>query len=261
MNHNFDMKLFTPSDRDKVQLRILEMAQSESCVTGGAVLGSIAAGTQDRWSDLDITFAVSENTNLIQILDNWTQVLDKEFAVLHHFDLRSGPSIYRVILFANCLELDLSVTSEAEFRPRGSHFKLLFGNAKDIAIPPAPSEDELIGLCWHHILHANSAIARGKFWQAEYWISALRNYALSLLCLRLGLATSYGKGIDLLPHEILKTFEAGFVQALNPSELKRSLTIVSKAFCNVLLQHHEVLAKRLAETLLLVLTEENQWTH
>ena len=41
------------------------------------------------------------------------------------------------------------------------------------------------GLGWHHVLHARSCIERGKVWQAEYWISAVRDYTITLACLAL----------------------------------------------------------------------------
>lgn len=60
---------------------------------------------------------------------------------------------------------------------------------------------------------------RGRFWQAEYWISGVRDYALSLACLRRGLPTAHGRGSDNLPPEVLKVFEGALGRSLEPTEL------------------------------------------
>ncbi len=60
------------------------------------------------------------------------------------------------------------------------------------------------GLAVHHLVRARICIERGRLWQAEYWISEARNQALSLACLHRGLPTSYGRGFDDLPAEILE---------------------------------------------------------
>ncbi len=33
---------------------------------------------------------------------------------------------------------------------------------------------------WHHALHARASIGRGRLWQAEYWIGAVRDLVLAL---------------------------------------------------------------------------------
>ena len=49
--------------------------------------------------------------------------------MLHHWDLRSGPTVYRVFLLPGGLELDVAVTPAAEFGAHGPKFRLLFGES------------------------------------------------------------------------------------------------------------------------------------
>jgi hypothetical protein len=49
--------------------------------------------------------------------------------VLHHWDLRSGPTVYRFFLLPGGLELDVAVTPAAEFGAHGPNFGLLFGES------------------------------------------------------------------------------------------------------------------------------------
>ncbi|MEV0697624.1 hypothetical protein AB0I53_06855 [Saccharopolyspora sp. NPDC050389] len=38
----------------------------------------------------------------------------------------------------------------------------------------------LIGLAWHHVLHARTSIERGAAWRAEHWIGGVRDQVLVL---------------------------------------------------------------------------------
>jgi hypothetical protein len=60
-------------------------------------------------------------------------------------------------------------------------------------------------------------------WQAEYWISGLRDNAMSLACRRRGLPTSYGRGFDDLPAELRSDAEKALVQSLEPEALENAL--------------------------------------
>ena len=50
--------MFSVDDRERVRDRVLEWASSDPRIVAGAVVGSMAQGERDRWSDLDLTFAV-----------------------------------------------------------------------------------------------------------------------------------------------------------------------------------------------------------
>lgn len=121
--------MFSISDRDLVRDRVLELAASDARVVAGAVVGSQAQGEGDRWSDLDLTFAVADGVPLRDALEDWTRALAGEFGAAHLFDLPSGPSIYRVFLLPGCLQFDLSFTPAAQFGATGPRFRLLFGSA------------------------------------------------------------------------------------------------------------------------------------
>ena len=75
----------------------------------------------------------------------------------------------------------------------------------------------------HHLVRARICIEQGRFWQAEYWISAARDQALSLACRHRNLATSYGRGFDDLPAEILEPFTEALVGSLDRSQLLQAL--------------------------------------
>ncbi|MEP6773990.1 MAG: hypothetical protein ABJA50_00220 [Chloroflexota bacterium] len=244
--------MFTIEQRDSVRDRVLEMAKSDPRVTAGALVGSIAGGEEDEWSDIDITFAITGGTSLEKVLDEWTQVLERELGALHYWDLRSGSSIYRVFLLPSGLEIDISVTPEKDFGARGPNFRPLFGTARQPETPPqvaGPPTIEaaryMIGLSWHHVLHARSSIERGKPWRAEYWISGIRDETLALACLRLGVETSHGRGVDRLPASVAAPLKDALVRSLDELELRRALTAAAACFISELEAWDPALCERL----------------
>ena len=200
------------------------MAAADKRVVAGAVVGSLALNEGDRWSDLDLTFAVADNMPVPEVLEDWTRSLMEEFGAVALFDLPSGASIYRVFLLGGCLQFDLSFTPASKFGATGPKFRLLFGKSTEKTYNQPPSAQELFGYAVHHALRARFCIERGRYWQAEYWISGVRDYALSLACSRRGLSAVQGRGFDALPAKVSSTFRQALVNSLAPDELLRALS-------------------------------------
>ena len=215
--------MFTAQKRDHVHDYVLEMAQTDPRVTGGAIIGSTAAGTEDNWSDIDITFGIAAGHAIETVIDDWTRILEREFGVLDHFDLHSGSSIYRVFLLPDGLEIDVSVTPAGDFAVYGPHFHTLFGSVRQLKATPPPDARHIIGLSWHHVFHARSSIERNKPWRAEYWISEVRNHTIALACIRLGESAVHGRGVDKLPADVTNPFADTLVRSLDEPELRRAL--------------------------------------
>ena len=215
--------MFSVEYRDLVHDHVLRLADNDPRVVAGAAVGSLALSDGDRWSDLDLTFAVADELSIYDVLEDWTGKIVAEFDAAHLFDLPSGASIYRVFLLPGCLQFDLSFTPASKFGAMGPKFKLLFGAAVEKPFPQPPSPQELFGYAVHHALRARFCIERGRYWQAEYWISSLRDHALSLACLRRGLPAHYGRGFDDLPPEFRDLFTSALVASLTRDELLRAL--------------------------------------
>jgi hypothetical protein len=215
--------MFTEQDRDRVHDRILEWATSDSRVVAGAIVGSLAHRPGDRFSDLDLTFGLSDGVPIADVLEDWSHRLRNEFDAVHLFDLPAGAAIYRVFLLRGCLQLDLSFVPAADFGAIGPDFRLLFGTAVDRPLPPPPAASHLFGYGVHHAVRARVCLERNRYWQAEYWTSAARDYALAMACLRLKLAAHYGRGFDDLPGPLRELAAATLVGSLNRAELLRAL--------------------------------------
>jgi hypothetical protein len=235
--------IFSVSDRDRIRDRVLHLAASDARVVAGALVGSLALGQGDRWSDLDLTFAVADNWPVLAVLEDWTRTLVAEFDAAHLFDLPRGASIYRVFLLPGCLQFDLSFTPASKFGAAGPKFKLLFGSCVEKPYPQPPSAHELFGYAVHHALRARFCIERGRYWQAEYWISSTRDYALSLACRRSGLPANEGRGFDDLPAEVRDSFLGALVRSLERDELLRALGCAIEGLLRQADEVHDLAAK------------------
>jgi hypothetical protein len=98
-------------------------------------------------------------------------------------------------------------------------------------------------------LHAYVCTQRGRWWQAEHWISGVRDHVLALAALRLGHPTSYAKGAHLLPAEVTAPLTAALVRSLDVAELQRALAAAVDALVDELRRCDPRLADRLAPTL------------
>jgi hypothetical protein len=239
------MLKFSVQEREIVRSAIVNMASTDPRVTGGALVGSGAISGEDEWSDLDLTFGIRTDITPITVLDDWTKRLEATKRIVHHFDVLRGSAIYRVILFEDGLELDLSVVPQEQFGALAPGFKLLFGEAIERSDFPSENAGGSIGWGWHHILHANSAIRRGRSLQAIFWINGLRDHILALICIRHGLPSAQARGAHLLPKEALMQFEDGLPKSLNARELRECLELNAKLFSEELRMHNDSIASRL----------------
>src|SRR5262245_38699364 len=109
--------MFTIEQRDTLRERMLRLADGDERVVAGAEVGSLAVGTGDRFSDLDLTFAVADGVQVEDVLADWTRTLGDELGAVRLVDLEVGPTIYRVFLLPDALQFDLSLTPARDFRP------------------------------------------------------------------------------------------------------------------------------------------------
>ena len=243
--------MFAVEQRDALRERVLRLAEDDARVVAGAAVGSLAVDAGDPFSDLDLTFAVADDVPVADVLDDWTGTLIGELGAVRLTDLERGPTTYRVFLLPDALQFDLSLTPAARFRPAGPRFRLLFGEAGEPAVPTPPVAADLFGWGVIYALHSRSCIERGRLWQAEHYIGAVRDHALSLACLREGLPAVQARGYDDLAAETLARFEATHVGTLEPNSLRSTLAVAAMTLlregAEAGLPHADVVAKRLAE--------------
>jgi hypothetical protein len=255
--------VFTVEQRDALRARMLQLAEEDERVVAGAAVGSLAVGTGDRFSDVDLTFGVADGVPVADVLDDWTRTLIEELDAVELADLAAGPTTYRVFLLPDALQFDLSMTPATEFRPAGPRFQLLFGEtaahepeasapvAGRLFIPTPAVAGDILGWGVIYALHARACIERGRVWQGEHYVGAVRDHALSLACLHRGLTAVQARGYDDLSSETLAGFDQTHVESLDPDALRRALAASALALLNegaeAKVAQVDVVAERLAE--------------
>jgi hypothetical protein len=254
--------VFTVQQRDALRERVLRLAQEDDRVVAGAAVGSLAVDHGDRFSDLDLTFGIADHVPVNEVLDAWTTTLVDDLGAVPLADLARGPTTYRVLLLPDALQLDLSMTPAAKFRPAGPRFRLLFGETAagqsevptppgELFLPTPPVARDLFGWGVIYALHARACIERRRVWQAEHYVGAVRDHALSLACLRQGLPAVQARGYDDLPAATLARFEETHVGAVEPGALRAALAAAVSALmregAQAQLVGADVVAERLAE--------------
>jgi hypothetical protein len=244
--------VFTVEQRDALRDHVLQLAEADDRVVAGAAVGSLALDGGDQFSDLDLTFGIADHIPITAVLDDWTRTLIGDRDAVQLADLERGPTIYRVFLLPDALQFDLSMTPAAQFRPGGPRFRLLFGEtaAGDPTFPTPPVAHDLFGWGVIYALHARACIERGRVWQAEHYVGAVRDHALSLACLREGVPAVQARGYDDLSAETLARFEDAHVSALGSRALRTALAASVLALMRegeaARLPHTDVVAQRLA---------------
>ena len=125
------------------------------------------------------------------------------------------------------------MTPETEFRALSPQFRLLFGETAtgDAKLSKPPVAWDLFGWGVIYALHARACIERGRVWQAEHYVGAVRDHALSLACLREGKRAVQARGHDDLSAETLARFGDAHVAALEPGPLRAALAAPSASSC------------------------------
>jgi hypothetical protein len=256
--------VFTVEQRDALRERVLGLAEEDERVVAGAAVGSLAVDAGDRFSDVDLTFGIADHVRVADVLDDWTRTLVDELDAVRLAELERGPTTYRVFLLPDALQLDLSMTPAAQFRPAGPRFRLLFGataaDESDAAaprvvgglfLPTPPVAGDIFGWGVIYAIHARTCIERGRIWQAEHYVGAVRDHALSLACLRQGLPAVQARGYDDLSAETLARFEDAHVGAVEPgvlwAALATSVLALMREGAGARLPHAHVVAERLVE--------------
>jgi hypothetical protein len=207
-------------------------------------------GGCDRYSDLDLTFGIAGDVAAVR--GDWTKTLVTEVDAVPLVDLVRGPTTYRVFLLPDQLQFDLSMTPAAQFRAAGPRFRLLFGEtAGEPLIPAPPDPGDLFGWGVIYALHSRACVERGRLWQAEHYVGAVRDHALALACVREGVPAVQARGYDDLSAATRGRFADTHVISLDAAGLRNALAASTRELlregAEANLAHANTVASRIAE--------------
>jgi predicted nucleotidyltransferase len=251
------MSLFTPEEREETARRVSRLLGSDDRIDGVVIVGSLA-GQGDRWSDIDIEVIVADDEELRAVTADWVGNLYELLPVVHHFEAAFGDSLVRGFLLENLLELDLAFEQAERFSIWGPA-RVVFdrsGRVTDAANAPAQgglhTSDRAgeAGFAWHDVLHACTAVRRGRPWQGLWYMERVRNRALKLAQERRGFYANFFDYVDDLPLEELTPLEDTLVVSLAPESLLDAIDVAARTYLAELRHGEPALADRLEGPLL-----------
>jgi len=224
--------MFTEAYRNDLRDALIEKAGLDQRLVGVALTGSSSTDSEDRWSDIDLAFGVASDQSLDEVIADWTLYMHDKHRAVANVDVVSRATVYRVFLLANSLQVDIAFAPEHEFGAVAPTFRLVSGTAREQPQSGPPEISRLIGMAWLYGLHARSSIARGRPWQAEYMISALRDHVVMLACVRHEVPYQQGRGADMLPRSVTESLQDALVRSVDGAELIRAFGRAMKLLVN-----------------------------
>jgi predicted nucleotidyltransferase len=251
------MSLFTPEEREETARRVSRLLGYDDRIDGVVIVGSLA-GQSDCWSDIDIEVIVADAEELTATTSDWVGKVYELLPVVHHFETAFGDTHVRGFLLENLLELDLAFDQATRFSI-WSPARVMFdrsGRVTDAASAPdqgalhASDRAGEAGFAWHDVLHACTAVRRGRPWQGLWYMERVRNRTLKLAQERRGFYADFFDYVDDLPIEELKPLEDALVVSLAPESLLGAIEVAVRAFLAELRHGEPALADRLEGPLL-----------
>jgi hypothetical protein len=84
--------MLTTEQRAYMRDRVLDVVRTDPQLTGGALTGPTAVGAEDGWSNIDVAFGIADGISPEAILDDWAEVLDREFGTRQRPEGTSTPA-------------------------------------------------------------------------------------------------------------------------------------------------------------------------
>src|SRR5918994_5232425 len=251
------MTLFTLEEREEIAERVSRLLGNDNRIEGVVVVGSLAHQA-DRWSDIDLEVVVADGEELVAITSDWVGYLYELLPVVHHFETAFGDTLVRGFLLENLLEVDLAFDQAGSFSIWSPARVMLdrTGRVADVANahaqddPYAPDLAGEAGFAWHDVLHACTAVRRGRPWQGLWYLERVRNRTLKLAQERRGYYADFFDYVDDLPVQELTPLEDTLVVSLDPESLLSAIEVATRTFLAELRHDEPALADRLEGPLL-----------
>ena len=230
------MPLFTPTDREIIKSDLINLLSATPEIIAVILLGSAVTGYTDELSDIDIMSVVSDDTDIISVMNTVCAEIKARYNVLCFAQLNERR--LQVCLLDNYLELNFSYrtietleaaacwqvltdeTGSVDSIMRSTYVKF---NETDRVNTNNTYQSKLIEYSeqiWHFLFHAAAAINRERFWKVVKELDYARNIIIELKGLRYSLSMHRNSDVDKIP-----TDELVLLQKTLPSVLtKEALT-------------------------------------
>ncbi len=255
--------MFTEEEREALRTELTGSARDDARVVAAASLGSAARGELDRWSDIDLALRLAPGVDVDEVVETWTKRVARSELVVDHLDIRASGALYRVLLLASTLQVDLSFWPHDQPLAGDAPVAVLFGEFPITLLDAAAEPDQshsAVRMGWLYALHLRSALGRGRWWQASWMLQSIRDVLVGLYCQRLDLPQSEGRGVDRLPADLLDGLVRTHPSRVESEQLSAGFEVVTRLLLEEAERHDVHVSADLADVVLSLAHQERGLT-
>ena len=215
------MSAFTKKERSDILEQITEHLESLEDVQSVILVGSGATGFRDKLSDIDLTIAANDKTDIDIFLSEYQLYLNNKFDVMINHRVPGRPLV--IAMLENFLEIDVSIVYLNQLCAVKNSWRVIFdktgqtenimqetwGNRISADISERINNEYQAAEWgfWHYLIYAAIAVHRNDLWRAYWEIQYLRDMTINLLGYKFGAETKRNRDVKLFPSEILDRLE------------------------------------------------------
>ena len=238
--------MYTTIERQNYVNLIVELLSKNKNVDALFLVGSLGNGTQDDYSDVDITVIVKDGF-VKKTYSNFEKHIKQKFDCFKYFKMEYNPNSLLYGIFTNsALEIDLGFNNLENFnltksKKQNANIKLLYC-APNFSLPKVKpvkqNKTNLIlernGDMWYNFKNCIFALKRKKLFRAINELDEIRNQIIELYAQIYGLTFKHYRNLDNFNDAIKSKIKKLFPTEISLNGIKQPLVYSINLFCEIL---------------------------
>lgn len=217
-------------------VRLIEV---DGRVEGAYVVGSMADGTYDDYSDIDL-YIVVRDEGYSGVYEERFRFAQKIGDVLSTFEVEWPKCQMLGAIYRNYVEIDFCYTKLGETEVFSDRYKILLDRSgriqkalvkKDFPVDVEAELKSQTDFALYNVLHAIDMLKRGEYWASIKQVETLRRRIVTVMDLSLGkdVAEEYRRLESLFPPQVEKRLRRTLC-IYKESEIKKSIAVGTRLF-------------------------------
>jgi len=222
--------------------KCVRLLEADGRVEGAYVVGSMADGTFDDYSDIDL-YVVVRAEHYAEVYEERFRFTKQIGDVLSTFEVEWPNCQMLGAIYRNYVEIDVCYTKLGEAEVFSDRYKIVLdksGSLRKALVKKEYPVDVIAELksqtdfALYNVLHAIDMLKRGECWASIKQIETLRRRVVSLtdLSLKKDVAEEYRRLVSLFPPKIEKKLRKTLC-VHKKSDIKKSIVVGTRLFCQV----------------------------
>jgi len=226
----------------KMLSKCVQLLKADGRVEGTYVVGSMADGTFDDYSDIDINVVVKDEA-YAGFYEERFRFAEQIGDLLSTFEVEWLNCQMLGAIYRNYVEVDFCYTTLEKVEVFSDRYKILLDRTgrvrqnlvkKDFMVDARKELKTQTDFALYNVLHAFNMLKRGEYWSLIKQIETLRRRLVTLMDLSLGkdVAEEYRRLESLFPLEV-ETKLRKTLCVYSKKEIEKSLVAATQLFCEV----------------------------